>query len=428
MTLQGVADVAWENWSGSVSATPATVYYPETEADLVEIVERHAPEETIRVVGAGHSSTQLCAVDDVLVSMEALTGIESVEQDANQATVLAGTRLSAMNAALAEHGLAMANMGDIDRQRLAGAISTGTHGTGTDFGILSTQIARIRIVTADAEVIEVTPETDRDMFRAAQVSLGALGLISTITLDLQPAYSLELRKTPMALETALERADEFNRDNRHFEFFWYPDGQAKVKRINTTDRSRPPLTARVRKRIHTIGKRLVPPRVRYWARGLTDVQFGEHTVGPSHEIFPSVRDIRFNEMEYAVPAEMGPDAMYEIRDVIDAFPEQITFPVEYRYVNGDEIPLSPAYGRETVYIAVHRYHEKPYETFFDQCEAIFRRYDGRPHWGKHHSMTGSELAMRYPEWDTFQAVRESLDPDGVFLNDYLRELFGVESP
>ena len=386
----------WKNWSGSVEATPAAAYEPASEAELVEVVERHAPEDTIRAVGAGHSFTRLGETEDVLVSMAALTGVESLDRDAGRATVLAGTRLEDMNATLAEAGLAMETMGDIDQQRLAGALATGTHGTGTEFGVLATQVAELRLVTAEGEVVPVSPD-DGDRFGAAQVSLGSLGLVSAVTLDLLPAYEVEMVKRAVDLEVALEFIDDLLARNRHAEFFWYPDEDAaKVKTINRVGCGHTP--------------------------ELPGATVEETETGPSHDVFPSVRDIRFNEMEYGVPAGDGPAVMREVRDLV-ASREDVSFPVEYRYVRGDDIPLSPAHGRETVFIAVHKYHEKPYEDFFARAEEIFRSYGGRPHWGKHHNCTAADLRSLYPRWDDFQRVRESLDPGGVFLNDYTRALF-----
>ena len=386
----------WENWSGSVGADPAALYRPETEADLVEVVDRHAPDASIRAVGAGHSFTRLGETDDVLVSMEALTGVESVDREAGTATVRAGTRLEEMNAALAEEGLAMENMGDIDQQRLAGALATGTHGTGTDFGVLATQVAGLRVVTADGEVRTLDPRDDA--FGPAQVSLGALGLVSAVTLDLLPAYELEMHRRLVDLDVAIEHIGDLLAENRHAEFFWYPEEDvAKVKTIDRpgTDHG-----------------------------DLPGSTLEETEVGPSHDVFPSVRDIRFNEMEYGVPAEDGPAAVREVADLV-ASRDDVSFPVEYRYVRGDDIPLSPAHGRDTVFIAVHKYHEKPYADFFERAEEIFRSHGGRPHWGKHHNLESGTLAGLYPEWERFQSVRGDLDPEGVFLNGYLTELFGT---
>jgi len=387
----------WENWSGGVACHPDHVHRPETEADIVALVEEHAPESTIRVAGSGHSFSPVVPTDDVLVSLERYTGIESVDADAGRATVRAGTVLESVNEAFADHGLAMENLGDIDQQTLAGALATGTHGTGAAFGILPTQIAELRLVTADGAVVTCAPDERPDLFRAAQVSVGAVGIVSALTLDLEPAYRLRMEKRERDLDAVLDEVEAYAAENRHFEVFWYPGHEvAEVKTINEPDETPPPR-----------GGELV-----------------EVETGSSHEVFPSVREIRFDEMEYALPRDAGPAAMRDVREIIETSDENITFPVEYRCVAPDDIPLSPAHGRETTYVAVHRYHERPHEEFFRTCEQRFREDDGRPHWGKIHYRDGDDLAELYPEWDRFVAARERVDPDGVFLNDHLAELFG----
>lgn len=385
----------WENWSGRVTCEPAAVEYPETEAELVALVEEHAPDATIRVAGAGHSFTDIVPTDDVLVSLENYTGLERVDEARGRATVRAGTELAAMNRALDEHGLAVENMGDIDRQTVAGALATGTHGTGVGFGVLSTQVAAVRLVTADGEVRTVEP--DDEAFGPAQVSLGALGVVSTVTLDCQPSYELSMVKRERPVDEVFADLETYRTENRHFEFFWYPgDELAEVKTTNRTDEAASP----------------------------GDGEVIERRTGPSHEVFPSVRDIWFNEMEYGLPAEHGESAFRRVKEILEGH-GGITFPIEYRCVAPDDIPLSPASGRDTTFVAVHRYHERPYRAFFADCEAVFDEYRGRPHWGKLHTKTAADLAPLYPAWDRFQAVRRDLDPDGVFLNDHLRALFGA---
>lgn len=385
---------SWENWSGRVACEPAEVRTPATEGELVDLISASDPAQTIRVAGAGHSFTDLVPTDDLLISLEEYTGIEAVDVDAHRATIRAGTVLEDLTAQLAEQGLAMENLGDIDQQTLAGALATGTHGTGIEFGILSTQVAAVRLVTAAGDVHTLTP--DDDAFGPAQVSLGALGVVSAVTLDLQPSYEVKMVKRERAVEDVLAEMGAYEAENRHVEFFWYPgESVAEVKTINRTDQPDPPL------------------------RGGEVV---ETQVGPSHEVFPSVRDIKFNEMEYALPAADGAEAFHRIRSIIEDHGD-VTFPVEFRRVAPDDIPLSPAHGRDTTFLAVHRYHKRPYEQFFATCESVFREYDGRPHWGKLHSQAAASLQALYPEWDHFETVRGNLDPDGVFLNEHLRRLF-----
>lgn len=384
----------WENWSGRVECEPVAVERPETEANLVALVEEHAPDATIRVAGAGHSFTDVVPTDDVLISLEDYTGVESVDAERGLATIRAGTVLEELNQELTKYDLAVENLGDIDQQTVAGALATGTHGTGADFGILATQIASVRVVTADGSVRRFEPGDEA--FGPAQVSLGALGIVSTITLDCQPSYELSMVKRERPVDEVFENLSNYCEENRHFEFFWYPgDDLAEVKTINRTDRPNPPLR---------------------------NGEVIERRTGPSYEVFPSVRDIRFNEMEYGLPAKHGEAAFRRVKEIIEDHGE-ITFPVEFRCVAADGIPLSPAYGRETTFVAVHRYHKRPYWEFFEDCEAVFDEYCGRPHWGKLHTKTAADFEPLYPEWDRFHAVREELDPDGVFLNNHLRELF-----
>jgi L-gulonolactone oxidase len=421
----------WRNWSGGVSCSPRQYQRPSTEAELQSIVADLTPStRVLRVAGSGHSFPPVVPTGDALVSLEDYTGVVEVDTEAREATVKAGTTLHALTQELANHGLAMRNLGDIDAQTVAGALSTGTHGTGIDLGILSTQVAKLRLIRADGEISELTPE-DGDPFRAAQVSLGALGVVSEVTLDLVPAYDLELHARPMPIEECLADLDRLRRENRHFEFFWFPHTDtAFVKTMNRTDAERTgsggDFDSRVENaaweamcRLSTAASATTP-----WMSRLAAASFSEErSVGPSHEQFAHDRTVRFEESEWSVPVEDGSAVVREIRSWIERSDEDVCFPVEFRYVGGDDIPLSPAYGRDSAFVAVHKYHRKPYATYFDAVASICGPRDGRPHWGKLHAFDAADLATRYPEWDTFHAVRREFDPDGLFLNDHLRGLF-----
>ncbi|UPM42857.1 D-arabinono-1,4-lactone oxidase [Halocatena salina] len=423
----------WHNWSGSVSCEPHRYYEPTTEADLQKIVARHAGDQTIRVSGSGHSFSSIVPTDDVLLSLAAYTGVTDIDTERQRATVRAGTRLEELNEILATHGLALANMGDVDRQTIAGALATGTHGTGIDLGVLATQAVGIRLVTADGEIRTLTA-ADGETFRAAQVSLGALGVVSEITLELQRAYRLRERTWTAPLAEVLDRVDELRETHRHFEFFWFPHTETAL--VKTLDRTTDSPTRSVPFdadeylenaawgslcRLSAIVPDASPQLARLAAATLSD---GE-TVGPSHEVFPTQRSVRFNEIEYGVPADLGGDVVRSIRDHLAGDGQDILFPIEFRYTQGDEIPLSPAYGRDSAFIAVHTYHRKPHREYFEACETIFEEHDGRPHWGKMHTVDPERLRSCYPEWDTFQTVRRSLDPEGTFCNQRLRQLFDV---
>lgn len=421
----------WRNWSGSVSCEPHRYYEPTTESELQAIVTRHAGDRTIRVAGSGHSFSPVVPTDDVLVSLAAYTGVTAVDAERQRATVRAGTRLDELNETLATHGLALANMGDVDRQTIAGALATGTHGTGIDLGVLATQAIEIRLVTADGEIRTLTPE-DGETFRAAQVSLGALGVISEVTLQLQRAYRLRERTWTVPLDEVLENLAELRDTHRHFEFFWFPHTEtALVKTLDpTTDppTCSVPLDANEHLENAAWGSlcwlsAVVPDASPQLARLAAATLSAGETVGPSHQVFPTRRSVRFNEIEYGVPADSGATVVRSIRDYLARNGQGVLFPVEFRYTDGDEIPLSPAYGRDSAFIAVHTYHRKPHQEYFEACESIFEEHDGRPHWGKMHTVDPERLRSCYPEWDAFQTVRRSLDPEGTFCNERLRRLF-----
>jgi FAD/FMN-containing dehydrogenase len=397
----------WSNWSGLVRCQPAKLVEPADESQVVAAVRSAAGAgQTVRVAGSGHSFTALCATDDVLVSLDRLAGIESVDARAGLAWIRAGSKIRDLGGPLAEHGLALENQGDVDVQALAGAISTGTHGTGPALGSISTQVDALRIVTAAGDIVECSVGSDAEVFRAAQVSLGSLGVIVAVQMRLQPLYRLheQCRREPLGV--CLASLDQRIRANRHFEFFWYPaDDCAFTKTLNPTDRPRfsAPLDAAAQ------------------GSGLASAE--RDRVDDSWRIFPTVRENRFNEMEYSVPAERGVECFLEVRDLIRTKHRQATWPVEYRTVAADEILISPAQGRATVAISIHEGAALPHAAFFNDAEKIFRRHHGRPHWAKLHGLGRRELAELYPEWDRFQAVRKRFDPDGRFLNEHLRRLF-----
>ncbi|MFB6345595.1 MAG: D-arabinono-1,4-lactone oxidase, partial [bacterium] len=333
--------------------------------------------------------------------------------------------------ALWDYGMSMSNLGDIDRQTLAGAISTGTHGTGIDSGILSTQISKMELMTPEKGWVQCSEENNPELFRAAQVSLGALGIIASITLDLEPAYYLHERVRKQSLGYCLNNLDDLRQNNRHFEFFWFPGTEiALTKTLNKTDQPDSDSSWQIGERIENLlfevlcGTGTVAPVLSPLLNKLT--VFGASTSdcnGRSYEIFSTVRSVRFNEMEYSIPIESTSEVLRRIRNLIERNHPEVQFPVEVRFVSGDDIPLSPAYGDNRAFIALHKYHRKPYEEFFRSAESIFRDFGGRPHWGKMHYQSAPDLRGIYPQWDDFQRVRKRLDPKGVMLNDYLEGLF-----
>ena len=415
----------WRNWSGSVECEPRVVKPSSTEGIADVIAEVADGGGTVRAAGSGHSFSPLVATDDTVVSLEDYAGVVSVNEDENRATARSGTVLGEFNAETAQHGLAMENLGDVDKQTVSGAVSTGTHGTG-NFGVIATQVSGVEMVTADGETRRF--EEGDDEFGAAQVSLGALGVLTEMEFDLLPSYGLEFVREKEPLDDCLSNFHSYVENNRNFEFFWFPNtrtaitkcfNEAPAEELHRPDGKFENAAWKAACEM----SRVLPSK--YSSRLAASAIEEERLVGPSHEIYPFPREVRFNETEYGIPAENAVEAFREIVDVVEE--HDAAFPVEVRYVEGDDIPLSPAHGRDTVFIAVHRYHKKPYRDTFEACQKVFRDYGGRPHWGKMHFLSSDELRDMYPEWDAFQDVREKLDPDGVFLNDHLREVFGVSA-
>ncbi len=386
----------WSNWSGSVQCRPARTRRAETQREVVGLIARAEREgQPVRVVGSGHSGTALAETDGLLLSVDGLSGIESWDRETLRATIGAGSKLCDLGDPLLERGMSMENLGDIDLQTLAGAIGTGTHGTGRSLGNLSTQVDALRFVDARGAVIEVCGESDPEDLRGLRVSLGALGVVTAIRLRLAPAYRLHERIWRASIEECLDQLEERIRDNRHFEFFWLPQKDlAELKTLNPTDAPVDALPDRPYERI-----------------------------GWSPHILPSQRDEKFFEMEYAIPAEYGPECFREVRTRMQERHPQVVWPVEYRTLAADDAYLSPAFGRETVTLSIHQDGALAYRDFFQDVEPIFWAFGGRPHWGKIHTRRASELCDLYPEWQRFQSLRERLDPSGLFMNAHLAALF-----
>jgi FAD/FMN-containing dehydrogenase len=385
-----------------VRCTPQRRLEPADEREVSAAVRDAArARHTLRVAGSGHSFTPLVATDGVLLSLDSLQGIESCDRAACRATIRAGSKIASLGEPLREAGMALANQGDVDVQALAGAISTGTHGTGATLGSLSSQIVGLRVVTAGGETLEIDGEREPDLLAAARVSLGVLGVITAARLQLVPAYRLHERVWRVGIDECLAGLDEHVRGHRHFEFFWYPHKDyAEMKTLDPTDAAPGEL------RSEDDGKRK-----------------GER-IDWSYRIFPTVRDLRFNEMEYAVPAASGPGCFRAVRRRMRERHPDVVWPVEYRTVAADGGWLSPAHARDSVAISLHQDAALPCDAFFADLEPIFHEHGGRPHWGKIHTAGAARLAALYPCWERFRALRDRLDPGGLFLNPYLRELLG----
>lgn len=428
----------WQNWSASVKSAPKALVKPASLAELARVIGAYSKEgRHVRVVGAGHSFTPLVYSDDVLMSLDNMQGIESVDAEKNHVTVWGGTRLHKLGDDLLVRELAQENLGDIDVQSIAGAIGTGTHGTGTRFGTIPTQVVGLTLVTGNGEILECSEEKNPEIFKAAQTSFGVLGIIAKVTLRVVPAKRLHYKGHRERLSSVLANLERYKQENSHFEFFWFPNTDwVQAKFINETEEPVSKTSF-----LGTLNKIVLENWV-YWvlsetcrlvlsfsttaskisAAGVASID----EVNYSHRLFATPRMVKFQEMEYNLPAEHLPTVLQQVREIIKEHKINVHFPVECRFVKGDDIWLSPAYQRDSAYIAIHMYKGMPYTEYFRHAEAIYQNYQGRPHWGKMHTQDYRTFAQLYPHWNDFLRIRQQLDPRGIFLNDYLRALLGVD--
>ncbi|MEU9105189.1 D-arabinono-1,4-lactone oxidase [Streptomyces xanthophaeus] len=428
---------AWRNWAGNVRATPARTVAPRSVGELQEAVRR-AAEQGLRVkaVGTGHSFTAAAATDGVLVRPQALAGIREIDRAAGTVTVAAGTVLKDLNLALAAEGLSLTNMGDIMEQTAAGATSTGTHGTGRDSASIAAQIRALELVTADGQLLKCSEKENPEVFAAARIGIGALGIVTSLTFAVEPVFFLTAREEPMGFDRVTAEFDQHFAENEHFEFYWFPHtGNCNTKRNNRSQGPAAPpgavsawiedelLSNGVFQAANSLG-RAVPAAIPSIARIASRALSARTYTDIPYKVFTSPRRVRFVEMEYALPREHVVGALRELKAVVDRSGLRISFPVEVRTAPADDIALSTASGRETAYIAVHMYKGTPYQAYFTAAERIFTEYGGRPHWGKVHTRDAEYFARVYPRFGEFTALRDRLDPDRLFGNDYLRRVLG----
>jgi L-gulono-1,4-lactone dehydrogenase len=419
----------WRNWTRDQRCAPERIERPTSEDELARAV---AGARRVKVAGAGHSFTDIACTDGTLVDLSRMNRMLAVDGD--EVTVEAGITIRDLGLALAEHGLALQNQGDVDPQTLAGAISTATHGTGGRFANLSSQILRLRLVTPAGEAVELR---DGDDLLAGRVSLGALGAISAVTVRCVRAFTIHRIDAPRPLDDVLARFDALVDANDHFELFVFPYTRTALTLTSErTDREpRPPGRARALLRDVLLenaalalacrtGRRapgLIPRINRTLVRAMSSAE----QLDRSHRVYANRRSVRFTEMEYAIPRDRVVEALERVLALIDRRRLPIGFPIEVRVVAADDALLSTAHGRATGYIAVHQYRGMEFEGYFRAVEAIMDNYEGRPHWGKRHYQSASTLRPRYPGWDRFLAVRDRLDPERRFENDYLRRAIGA---
>ncbi|KQT32979.1 FAD-linked oxidoreductase [Sphingomonas sp. Leaf412] len=413
----------WRNWSGSVVANPAAIARPRDEAELAAIV-RDARQ--VRVTGAGHSFMPLCETKGTLISLADMVGDLIVAADRRSVDAPAGWSLKRLTEALWAEGLSLPNQGDVNPQSLAGALSTGTHGTGRDLGSLATLARSFRLVTADGSVVDCDAVTLPDLFQAQRLSLGMLGVVTRVRIAVIPALHLEERIERRPLAEVLDRLPELAVATRHMEFFQFPySDTVTLKTLHPTD-----ATELTREEggdqvfqaccdLAAAAPRAVPMIQRTLSRLIRP----SRRAGPAWRIFPSERQVRFEEMEYELPVANAVAALRESLALLRSHRMPLIFPFEFRMVAADDIWLSPFHAGPCASISVHQYAPMPWARHFAELEAVFRAHGGRPHWAKRHTLTSDDVRTLYPNAEAFGDVRRAIDPEGKFMNDDLRRLF-----
>jgi L-gulonolactone oxidase len=427
----------WRNWAGNQRSRAVRVVHPASTDEVAAAVRAAAGEGlTVKAAGAGHSFTPAALAEGVRLEFDRLAGLISVDPAARLVCVQAGMPLRVLNRVLAGHGLAMPNLGDIDAQTVAGAISTGTHGTGAGFGCLSTFVEALTLVAGDGSVIRCSAAQRPDVFAAARVGIGTLGVLTEVTLRCVDAFTLCAQERPERVADVFAGLTEHIESNDHFEMYWFP----YTDRVQTKRNNRVPVHDRPLGRFRgwlddeflsntvfagacRVGRAvpaLVPGITAVEARALSPRVY----TGPSHAVFCTPRRVRFLEMEYGVPRAALPEAFDGLRRIVERLSIKVIFPVEIRVTAADDIWLSHGYGRDNAYIAIHQYVGMPHEPYFRAFEEVAVGLGGRPHWGKMHWRTRDDLRPAYPRFDDFLAVRDKLDPGRVFANAYSSTVLG----
>ena len=437
-TRPAQAAAPWRNWAGNVSAQPRRVAWPRSAAQVAGEVARAAADGlTVRMAGSGHSFTPVAVTDGVLLQPGGLSAIRSVDARAGLVTAEAGCPLHKLNAELLSRGLALANMGDIQVQTVAGAIQTGTHGTGRDVGGMAAQVASLEMVLADGTIVSCSADSPGDgLFDAARVGLGALGVLTAVTFRVVPAFLLQAREQPMRWAEVISRLDELTRENEHFEFYWFPHSEGCLTKRNNTSAGPPQPLSRWR---HWLDDEFLSntvfgatcslahrvPGVIKTVNATAGKALGSRTyTDAAFRVFTSPRRVRFKEQEYAIPRAALAGVLGEIRALFDASDWRVSFPIEVRVAPRDDLWLSTAYGRDSAYIAIHMFRASPHEEYFRAVEDVMTAVGGRPHWGKMHTRDAGYLSGAYPRFADFVALRDRLDPERRFGNPYLEQVLG----
>ena len=436
---------SWSNWAGNQTSSPLSIKKPKNEEDVVAIV-KEAKKRGLKVkaVGSGHSFTGIAVTDEVLICLDEIADIRDVDFENSTVRVGSGIKLCDLNPILRRSGLAMPNLGDIVYQSISGAISTSTHGTGLEFKTIAEAVCGMRIVDGEGTVVACDTQQNSEVFHAARVGLGALGIITEVTIQCVEAFNLHAVEEILPIGEVTNNFDRWSKMTDHVEFFWMPNTDKALLKRNTRTLEAPP---KPRNKRHSFKRRwnrfkneeikqnflfgamnhlgkIAPPLVPKLNSMVAGESGRAEYITTSYEVFASPRRVRFYEMEYAVPIESGIEAFQKVVQLIGDLDHYISFPVEYRVLGKDEIPMSTASDRDSAFIAVHVFRNTPFEKYFRGVEEIMVDYDGRPHWGKLHFQDHESLSKIYPQWEAFQNVRRLMDPLGIFSNPYLDKVLG----
>jgi len=402
--------MTWTNWVGNQSFSPASIATPRDEDEVAALVRQAADRgQGVRVAGAGHSFTPVVQTDGLLLDLSALRGVVGTDAAAKRATALPGTLIRDFYAPLWESGLALRNQGDIDTQQIAGAVATGTHGSGTRYTSLSGVVRGVRLVTATGDVREID-ETDLDLLHAAQVSVGMLGVVTRLELEVTDAYRLREHVSLRTWDDVMEHWDQLVDEHRHFGMFWLPTEESGA--LYNLDGHGERLADQCYVKVYDEVGPDVP-----------DVDTVGRRVDRCYRIFPMVYDPNFHELEYFVALDRAAEALHAMRELMQRSLPDSVYPLEVRTVGADDAFLSPQYRTPTVVISVSGTPGTDYWAYLRSVDALLAGFDARVHWGKLHFMTPERLHELYPRADDFIALRRELDPHGMFLNDHLRPLF-----
>ena len=405
--LQGPA---WTNWFGNQSCAPARIVEASNEQDVeTAIADASRSGLRLRTPGSGHSVTPVSCTDGILLDTRGLTGITAIDKTSRTATVRSHTTIAELGAPLWEAGLALKNQGDIDAQTIAGAVATSTHGSGQTLGSFSSVLSACRLVDAKGTIRELSLDKNPDEMAAAQCSIGMLGVMTELTIQLAPAYHLHEQIVFMPVDELRERWDQLLAEYRHFSFFWMPTDASSELYGFPQAKADFCMVKLYQETTEEPGSRPLPPNER---------------IDRSYRIYPHEFEPNFHELEYILPAASARDAFESQREfMLHNLPDSI-FPMEFRFVAADQAWLSPKYMRDSVVISVSGKPGTDYWPYLKMCDERLFEQGGRPHWGKLHFMTGERLASQFEKYEAFKSLRRRFDPVGMFLNDHLAEMFG----